>query len=317
MFALSNVPARRDFAACSGCSLCLLVCPVWRKMRDLRYTPHGRAKALQHGASVAELAPSIESCTLCGACEPACPEHIDLTGMVLGLRAQLPPPAFVPARPPHATHAADYVDQGVLLAGKALRENDAARMRTVLLLGCTLAADDGDDIALALEAGVATSATRLEEFLAPLRTATSMVVADGLLARQMRIWLPLMKYTSLGVALSSNRELRRRLRADDLYVIEPRAYHADYDSLVRYYDDLHHETGCAINLDLQRIAIPATARNLRQRLSMEAADDGAQTSWLLQGRRIARIVAESADDIPALAQFSGLPVVHLAQLANA
>ena len=40
-----------DYAACSGCSLCLLVCPVWRRRRDdLRLTPHGRAKALQHGA---------------------------------------------------------------------------------------------------------------------------------------------------------------------------------------------------------------------------------------------------------------------------
>jgi ferredoxin len=41
----------KGYAACSGCSLCLLVCPVWRATRDIRLTPHGRAKALQHGAS--------------------------------------------------------------------------------------------------------------------------------------------------------------------------------------------------------------------------------------------------------------------------
>ena len=81
---------RPGFAACSGCSLCLLVCPVWRKTRDLRYTPHGRAKALQHGAGVADIAASIESCTLCGACEPVCPENIDLVGMMVDLRRQLP-----------------------------------------------------------------------------------------------------------------------------------------------------------------------------------------------------------------------------------
>ena len=34
---LPNV--RGSFAACSGCSLCLLVCPVWRRTRDLRFTP--------------------------------------------------------------------------------------------------------------------------------------------------------------------------------------------------------------------------------------------------------------------------------------
>ena len=316
MPALSGRAAKRDFAACSGCSLCLLVCPVWRKTRDLRFTPHGRAKALQHGAPVAELAPSIESCTLCGACEPACPENIDLVGMVLGLRAQLPQVAPIAMGPRKATHAADYVDQGVILAGRALRESEGARRATVRRLGYTLAVDDGDDIALALEAGVAIAATRLEEFLAPLRNATSMIVANGLLARQMRIWLPLMRYTSLGVALSSDRDLRRRLRADDLYVIEPRAFHADHATLVRHYDALRVETGCAMNLDLQCIAIPATARNLRQRLGVEPADDAAQTRWLLQGRRIARIVVESADDAPAFKQIGNVPVVHLAELAN-
>lgn len=315
MFAPANHTAKRDFAACSGCSLCLLVCPVWRKTRDLRFTPHGRAKALQHGVPAAELAPSIGSCTLCGACEPVCPEHIDLTGMVLDLRRQLPPVAPIVMGPRKAAQA-DYADQDVLLAGRALRENERARRATVLRLGCTLALDDGDDIALALEAGVAISATRLEQFLAPLRAATSMIVADGLLARQMKVWLPRMRCTSLGVALGSQRGLRRRLRADDFYVIEPRAFHADYAQLVRHYDTLRQETGCAMNLDLQRIAIPATARNLRQRLGVEAADDAAQTRWLLQGRKIARIVVESADDAPAFRQAGNLPVVHLAELAD-
>ena len=26
---------------CSGCGLCLLVCPVWRESRDVRFTPAG------------------------------------------------------------------------------------------------------------------------------------------------------------------------------------------------------------------------------------------------------------------------------------
>ncbi len=308
--------SRPGFAACSGCSLCLLVCPVWRKTRDLRYTPHGRSKALQHGVAVAEIKDSIESCTLCGACEPACPENIDLVEMVLGLRAQLPPTAPVSFGPPKATHAAEYAEIGVLLVGRALRENERARRRTVRLLGTTPAVDDGDDIALALEAGVAVPPQRLEEFLAPLRHAMQIIIADGLLARQLKIWIPRMRYVSLGVALSRHKQVRRHLRADDLYVIEPRAFHADHAALVRYYDDLRHHTGCAMNLDLQRIAIPATARNLRQRLGVEAVDDAAQTRWLLQGRRIARIVVEDAGDIAAFRQVVDLPVMHLAELAN-
>ena len=318
MFAFmpSTPVARKDYAACSGCSLCLLVCPVWRDKRDLRYTPHGRAKALQHGVPVAELAPSIESCTLCGACEPACPENIDLVGMVLELRRQLPPIASIPMDARKSTGAAAYVGQVVLLAGRALRENDLAQRRTVLLLGATLAADDGDDIALALEAGATISAHRREEFLAPLRAAAEIIVADGLLARQMKRWLPRMKYVSPGVALSTRADVRRRLSPDDFYVIEPRAFHADYTALIGHYDNLRAETGCAMNLDLLRIAIPATARNLRQRLGVEPPDDAPQTRWLLKGRKIARIVAEDAGEMAALRQVSGLPVVHVAELGN-
>ena len=86
----STSTARKTHADCSGCGLCLLVCPVWRLSREPGHTPRGRAKALQHGASIAELAGAIESCALCGACEPVCPENIDLVEMVVDLRRQLP-----------------------------------------------------------------------------------------------------------------------------------------------------------------------------------------------------------------------------------
>ena len=107
---------RGDFAACSGCSLCLLVCPVWRRTRDLRFTPHGRAKALQNGVPVTELKDSIDSCTLCGACEPVCPENIDLVAMTQNLRAQLPQPPL-PSAPAIDAHV-DYRGKTVLLAGQ-------------------------------------------------------------------------------------------------------------------------------------------------------------------------------------------------------
>jgi NAD-dependent dihydropyrimidine dehydrogenase PreA subunit len=322
--------APKDFASCSGCSLCLLVCPIWRRSRDLGFTPLGRAKALQHGAVAADLAASTQSCTLCGACEPVCPEEIGLVAMTLDLRHRLPQAAAMQsllarmeeeaARPlaPQASSAP------VLLPGEALRERPGTLARAAALLGSagniSIAADDGADIALALEGGAAVPAPRLERFLAPLRGRKKIIVADGLLLRQLRQWLPRAKLSSLGVALSSLPGVRGALRASDLYVIESRAYHADYQRLVKYYDGLLRTAACAFNLDLQRIAIPAATRNQAQSPGLDAAADtsdaSAQVRWILQGRRVTRIVAEGMEDAAAFELASDLPVVHLADLAD-
>lgn len=305
-------------AACTGCSLCLLVCPVWRKSHDVRLTPHGRAKALQHGATIADIAESIESCTLCGACEPACPETIDLVGMIVGLRQQLPQL--------HTTHARRLTDhaparpttsaRSILLAGSSLRDHPATLARVATLLELDAADDDGADIAFALETGGTIAPQRLEGFLAPLRKRRRLVVADGLLLRHLLAWLPRARLVSLGAALSRLTAVRRALRATDLYVVEPRGYHADYTRQVRHYDALRVETGCAINLDLQRIAIPATARSLPQRLGREAPDDTDQARWILHGRRVSRIVVEALDDLDAFAHGTDCPVLHVAHLLD-
>ena len=328
MAALAQTAAqpRGDYASCSGCGLCLLVCPVWRREHDIGLTPLGRAKALQHGAGVADIAASIQSCALCGACEPVCPEEIGLVEMTLDLRRRLPLPAAMQylharmneqaARPP-VPHPASAI---ALLPGQALREHPATLARAAALLGgagdIPTADDDGADIALALEAGIPVSAPRLERFLQPLRALKKIVVADGLLQRHLRQWLPRAQLTGLGVALSSLPRVRRALRASDLYVIEPRAYHADYQNLIKHYDALRRTTACTLNLDLQHIAIPATARNLLQRLGLEPLDDAVQTRWILQGRNITRIVVEHPEDGDAFSKVSKLPVVHLAHLAD-
>ena len=317
---------RQDFASCSGCGLCLLVCPVWQRERDIGLTPLVRAKALQFGAIAADLEASVQSCTLCAACEPVCPEDIALVAMTLGLRAQLLPPATaqglrarmdeqaaLPTAP--APSAAT-----LLLPGRALRARAATLARTLRLLGgerqVATAADDGADMVLALEAGLPLPAKRMERFLQPLRRSTKLVVGDGLLLRELRRWLPQTKIESLGAALNGVAAVRRALRASDLYVIEARAYHADYERLVRHYDALRAAAGCAFNLDLQRIALPARARSLAQTLGIEAVDDRAQLRWILQGRSVARIVVEDPADGAAFAQVTELPVVHLADLAD-
>ena len=327
---ISTRSPRKDFASCSGCGLCLLVCPVWRRDRDLGLTPLGRAKALQHGAVAADMADSIQSCTLCTACEPACPEGIGLVAMTLELRRQLVQAAAAQsmrarmeeqaARPLAPRPRAP----AVLLPDQALREHPDTLARAAAALGgahaMPLADDEGADIALALEAGVAVPGPRLERFLRPLRGLKKVVVADGLLLRHLRQWLPRSNIISLGVALSGLAAVRRALGARDLYVIEPRAYHADYQRLVKYYDALRAACGCAVNLDLQRIAIPAAAKSPSRRPDLKSApdtaDDGAQARWILQGRTIERIVVESIEDLGAFERVSALPVVHLADLAD-
>jgi hypothetical protein len=187
--------------------------------------------------------------------------------------------------------------------------------RVQALLGLVVFEDDGADISLALELGVEIPQPRLQSFLASL-SGHSIVAADGLLLRQLRRWLPGSQRMGLGAALSTRTAVRSNLAATDLYVIEPRAYHADYERMVAYYDRLQRETGCSLSLDLQRIAIPAVAEGLPQKLGLTAGDDDAQAKWILQGRRPARIVVESLADRAAFERVCDLPVVHLAELGE-
>ncbi len=67
------------FYDCSGCGLCALVCPTWTQNRAIDLLPWGRAKAVQGGATSAEIKDSLEACVHCGACEPICPEKIKVS----------------------------------------------------------------------------------------------------------------------------------------------------------------------------------------------------------------------------------------------
>lgn len=303
-----------DHAACSGCSLCLLVCPMWRRERDIGLSAHGYAKALQHGASANDIAAEVWSCSLCAACDPVCPEQIDVTGMILNLRRKLAhpeTPALQARMEEEAARPLTVQHHAVKwLPDRALLESPGLLARITALLGIPVAEDDGADIALALEAGVVIPPQRMKRFLTSWRGLKRIVVADGVLLKHLKQLLPAIKFTSLGEALSTNAVVRRKLCASDLYVIEPRAYHADYQRLVGYYDRLRVECGSAFNLDLQRIAIPASSHSLLP----HSHDDGEQARWVLHGRSISRIVVENLQDRAALEKVSTVPVVHLAEL---
>jgi heterodisulfide reductase subunit C len=294
-----------EFSSCHGCSLCLLSCPVWRQTRDVRLTPHGRAKALQHGATAADLRASIASCTLCGACEPACPEEIPLVDMILELRRSQP----LPSEPSKVTTGAAVTAENVLLPGEALRRDSDRLKRIASLLDIAVAADDGSDISRAIECGAALSSERVSSFIGAFRNAKRLVVADGLLLRKLREWLPEARVVSLGEALSTLDAVRARLRATDLYVIEPRAFHADHARLVRHYDGLIKARNVKTNLDLQRFAVPTCASSAAKRV-----DPLDQARWILDGRAFERVVVEDAADCAVFARVTDRQVLHIGDL---
>jgi ferredoxin len=301
-----------DAARCSGCGLCQLVCPAWRQSADVELTPLGRCKALQHGAAPAELATSLASCNLCGACEVVCPERIDLFAMTRALRGALldaPPEnsALVTRQIPPATRAA----RCMLVADAALRARPDTLARVLALLGgAVVAEDDGADIVAAIASGSPLAPEHIATFVSQFPAGTRIVVADGLLLRQPLPWPGGSEVLGLGAALGALPAVRDCLRTGDLYVIEPCAYHADYERQVVRYDALRIKRRCEINLDLQRIAIPAGVGTLPQ-----AADATAQARWIVQGRQLERIVIESENDRAAFEGLGICPVLHLADVA--
>jgi hypothetical protein len=142
-----------------------------------------------------------------------------------------------------------------------------------------------------------------------LARADRLVVADGLLLRKLREWLPGKRIVSLGEALSTLEAVRSKLREADLYVIEPRAFHLDHQRLVRHYDALLRSRKLISNLDLQRLAVPTCASSQPKRV-----DPLDQARWILEGRSFERVVVEDAADCAAFAAVTDRPVLHVGDL---
>lgn len=322
-------PLIADYAVCHGCSLCLLVCPVWKQKHDMFFTAKGRAKGLQQGSKCKDLSESILHCTLCSACEPVCPENLDVRRIILRLRRQL----FIQQKENYAgivkkvqrsfktisDKAVYQFHHGhVLLANKYLHEQPEVLTKIKHLLGkkVEVASDDAWDIALAVEMGIDIPTQRLEQFLKPLRTAKQVIVTEGILYRSLCLWLPeSIEIITLGQVLSQLSTVRKQLQPTDLYIIEERSYHSDYQRLVKYYDKLRQEKQCQFNLDLQRIAIPTTRNSAHHELGLDGIDYKKQVEWILAHRNVERVVVEHILDKQAFQSVTDLPVVHLAEVA--
>lgn len=318
---------KKGYEHCSGCGICLLVCPLWKKTGSMSHTRKGRARALQGGAALEDIAASVDACLLCGSCEPACPEGIGISAMNMEQRRKLNKlrtnyPSWYPEPSGMKTRIKDNAlhNSIILIAGEYQGDNLKWRSAVIELLGgnkkVSLAADDGRDIAGLLEAGLPLTQDRIDDFIMPLRHAGTLIVSEGLLHRPLRKWLPDKKVIGTGEALLSSAHIRKALGPEDLYIIECRGYHSDYERLVKFYDRLRKETGCQINLDLQRIAIPTGASSLQAKKGIEAAGCLEQARWIIRGRSMRRIVVEDIADLEVFQRVADVPVIHLGQISR-
>lgn len=293
----------------------------------MSHTRKGRARALQGGATIEDIAASVDACLLCGSCEPVCPEGIGIASMNMEQRSKLnklrtnyppwyPKPSGINTRiKDNALH-----NSIILIAGEYPGFDIKAHSNVIKLLGgnkkVSLAADDGRDIAGLLEAGLPVSQDRIDNFIRPLRHADKLVVPEGLLHVPLRKWLSGKKVIGIGEALLSSAHIRKALGPEDLYIIECRGYHSDYERLVKFYDRLRKETGCQTNLDLQRIAIPTGASSLQAKKDVEAAGCLEQARWIIRGRSMKRIVVEDIADLDVFQRVADVPVIHISQFSG-
>lgn len=336
-----NNNTNKSFSNCYGCGLCTLVCPVWHQNHNVCSTPHGHAKALQSHGKINVT--GLFDCILCGACEPVCPENIDLMQMILELRHDVvkEKTSAVPSYIDDLSPASSSKEQTnkikydvLLLADNALLEHTTLLNQTLECLKTTntrsigYAEDNGNDIIRALQSGLEISEARLEEFLTSVKAASKVIISDCLLKKALQQWLPSMQISSLGFELSSLPALQHKLGKKDLYIIECRAYNTDFKRMVAHYNKLKQTSDCHLNLDLQRLAVPTGGVGIEPRPEIEsgpetesnsmsgmpAFDASKQGQWILKGINIDRIIVECVEDGIMMSQLTDKPVIHLAEL---
>ena len=291
--------------ACTGCAICVLPCPVWRDSYDPWLTPLGRARAIQAGADVVEVADSLLACTMCGACDPVCPEQIDVSGAVRQLRLELTQRGANPLAQESKVCAptiddSQTVSSRVLLGGRALEVDTDLMQRIQHALGdIALAGDDGHDLAWAAEVGELIDETRAETFVAQLMHANEIITIDGMLAVWLREQKPKLPVRGLADILLRDVQRVAALCSNDLLILDARSFHSDYHRMLPLAHRIRIESGCRLNLDLQRVAIPA-----------------AEIEWILQGLDPERIIVENPEDISSLRSQCDQEVVHLVDIGD-
>ncbi|MDQ6952493.1 MAG: 4Fe-4S dicluster domain-containing protein [Mariprofundaceae bacterium] len=115
-----------------------------------------------------------------------------------------------------------------------------------------------------------------------------------------------------GFVISCDSWVQEGIHADDLYIIDAAPFHADYKRRVEHYTSLRIKTGCSMNLDLNRMAIPTGIGS--EAAKQEKFNVCEQIQWLMQGREFARVIVENHDDMEVLRERTDKPVVCISEL---
>ncbi|MDX8390634.1 MAG: (Fe-S)-binding protein, partial [Mariprofundaceae bacterium] len=104
-------------------------------------------------------------------------------------------------------------------------------------------------------------------------------------------------------AMSCSPLLANNLDRDDLYIIDPLAFHAHHAERVGHYDGLRQTTGCSMNLDLNRMAMATGIGSLAS--AKQCFDVKKQVEWIIQGRKFQRVVVENPAEQKIFSEISG------------
>jgi len=113
-------------------------------------------------------------------------------------------------------------------------------------------------------------------------------------------------------AMSCDPSLETKLGIHDFYIIDAKAFHADHTHRLAHYDSLRKHTGCKMNLDLHRLAIPTG--NSSSAAMKQTFDVTKQVEWLIQGRSFERVIVENPADKTIFEALTGKPVLSLLEL---
>ncbi len=310
------------YEKCNGCGLCMLPCPIWQQSHDTILTFAGRARALQGGAKPEEIRNSVDACILCGSCEAACSMGTRTVAITLKLRAEVNEKhkEVRPQKLNVQTINNRNNNTNLLLPSAALLKSEKILKCTISLLNLQLDKDNRLDLALkAFETGIMPKVEMAEAFLRTLIRLRKIVIADGLFKVYIRALIPELhtEIIGLGEALLRLPAIKNALQPTDLYIIEARSYNIDFKRCMPFYTEISIQTGCRMNLDLQRIAIP-TGGCINTELGNEFTPKSTkQIRWILEDRSFNRIVVESVEDIGIFKKaVENIPVIHVAELVG-
>ena len=112
--------------------------------------------------------------------------------------------------------------------------------------------------------------------------------------------------------ISCDASVQAQMGEDDLYIIDAAPFHADYANRVEHYDRLRKQTGCGMNLDLNRMAIATGMGSVAEQSGQ--FDVKKQVQWLIQGRDFKRVIVENHADMAVLREITSKPVFCVAEL---